>query len=171
MFSRFPIFLVTIRYDAFARSYALTMFRDIHPGSQLTGPAGPRLCFSWNRSGRCTNERCSFRHACSICGKNCHGKIACFPANKTSSEGPSSRPTNLSSCHVTYHPISAKFLAIFSLAWSSFHNKIRQSDSFHIGAATYAAAQGYADSQIRKLGRWKSYAFNNYIPITSFGTI
>jgi len=33
--------------------------------SQLTGP---RLCFSWNKSDRCTHEHRSFRHACSVCG-------------------------------------------------------------------------------------------------------
>ena len=32
--------------------------------------------------------------------------------------------------------------------------------SFRIGAATYAAQQGFSDAKIRSLGRWKSDAFN-----------
>ena len=31
MFSRYPIVLVSTRYDVFTRSYAFTTFRDIHP--------------------------------------------------------------------------------------------------------------------------------------------
>ena len=35
--------------------------------------------------------------------------------------------------------------------------------SFRIGAATYAAQQGFSDAKIRALGRWKSDAFKRYI--------
>ena len=35
--------------------------------------------------------------------------------------------------------------------------------SFRIGAASWAAAQGFSDSQIRRFGRWKSNTFLKYI--------
>ena len=38
-----------------------------------------------------------------------------------------------------------------------------KSHSFRIGAACYAAEQGFSDSQIRKLGRWNSDAFKVYL--------
>ena len=38
-----------------------------------------------------------------------------------------------------------------------------KSHSFRIGAACYASEQGFSDSQIRKLGRWKSDAFKVYL--------
>ena len=39
--------------------------------------------------------------------------------------------------------------------------------SFRTGAATYAAEQGYSDTQIRHMGRWKSDAFKKYIRVIS----
>ena len=39
--------------------------------------------------------------------------------------------------------------------------------SFRIGAASYAAEQGYSETQIRILGRWKSDAFKRYIRVPS----
>lgn len=39
--------------------------------------------------------------------------------------------------------------------------------SFRIGAASYAADQGFSDTQIRLLGRWKSNAFLRYIRVPS----
>ena len=39
--------------------------------------------------------------------------------------------------------------------------------SFRIGAASYAADQGFSDTQIRILGRWKSNAFMRYIRVPS----
>ena len=42
--------------------------------------------------------------------------------------------------------------------------------SFRIGAATWAAAKGFTDTQIRQLGRWKSNAFLNYIRTPSLST-
>lgn len=39
--------------------------------------------------------------------------------------------------------------------------------SFRIGAATYAAQQGFSDAKIRVLGRWKSDAFKRYIRVQS----
>ena len=45
-----------------------------------------------------------------------------------------------------------------------------KSHSFRIGAATWAAAKGFTDTQIRQLGRWKSNAFVNYIRTPSLST-
>lgn len=38
--------------------------------------------------------------------------------------------------------------------------------SFHIGAATAAAAQGMEDSVIKTLGRWRSLTYLEYIKIS-----
>lgn len=45
-----------------------------------------------------------------------------------------------------------------------------KSHSFRIGAATWAAAKGFTDTQIRQLGRWKSNAFLQYIRTPSLST-
>jgi len=45
-----------------------------------------------------------------------------------------------------------------------------KSHSYRIGAASWAAAKGFSDSEIRQLGRWKSNAFLNYIRIPSLST-
>jgi len=57
-----------------------------------------------------------------------------------------------------------------SLMWASLHHLPIKSHSFRIGAATHASAQGYSDSQIQRMGRWKSTAFKRYIRISSFVT-
>ncbi|XP_060563854.1 uncharacterized protein LOC132723195 [Ruditapes philippinarum] len=41
--------------------------------------------------------------------------------------------------------------------------KFYTSHSFRIGAATLAHSKKYSDSQIRKLGRWRSNAFQSYL--------
>ena len=42
--------------------------------------------------------------------------------------------------------------------------------SFRIGAASWAAAKGMFDSQIRAFGRWNSNAFLKYIRMPTLGT-
>ena len=54
------------------------------------------------------------------------------------------------------------------LTWASLRHLLITSHNFHSGAATHASAQGYSDSQIQRLGRWKPIAFKNYIRISSF---
>ena len=39
--------------------------------------------------------------------------------------------------------------------------------SFRIGAATFAATQGYTAQQIQAMGRWKSSAFQRYVRVSS----
>jgi len=41
--------------------------------------------------------------------------------------------------------------------------------SFRIGAASWAAAKGMSDSQIRAFGRWNSDAFLKYIRMPTLG--
>lgn len=45
-----------------------------------------------------------------------------------------------------------------------------KSHSFRIGAASWAAAKGMSDAQIRAFGRWKSNAFLRYIRTPSLGS-
>ena len=42
--------------------------------------------------------------------------------------------------------------------------------SFRTGAASHAADQGFSDTQIRLLGRWKSNAFQRYIRVPSLSS-
>jgi hypothetical protein len=57
-----------------------------------------------------------------------------------------------------------------SLAWANLANANIRPHSFRIGAATFAAAQGYTSCQIKKMGRWNSNAFEKYIRINAFKT-
>jgi len=43
--------------------------------------------------------------------------------------------------------------------------------SFRIGTATHAAEQGFSDTKIKQLGRWKSHDFKTYIRITSLESV
>jgi len=50
-----------------------------------------------------------------------------------------------------------------ALIFSGLDTKFYKTHSFQIGAASWAAAKGLSDTQIRQLGRWKSNAFLRYI--------
>ena len=50
-----------------------------------------------------------------------------------------------------------------ALSFSGLDTKLYKSHSFRIGAASWAAAKGMSDAQIRTFGRWKSTAFLRYI--------
>lgn len=50
-----------------------------------------------------------------------------------------------------------------ALKFNNLDSSVYKGDSFRIGAASWAAAKGFSDSQIRLLGRWKSNAFLRYI--------
>ena len=43
--------------------------------------------------------------------------------------------------------------------------------SFRIGGTTYGAEQGFSDTQIRQVGRWKSDPFKKYIRIASMDSV
>ena len=72
------------------------------------------------------------------------------------------------------HPVTPNMFNSWlasSLSHSSLSSLPIKSHSFRIGAATHAAAVGYTDAQIQKMGRWKSNAFRKYIRISSFQTL
>jgi hypothetical protein len=50
-----------------------------------------------------------------------------------------------------------------SLSYNGFDTSRYKSHSFRIGSATKASSRGYSDSQIRRMGRWKSDAFKTYL--------
>lgn len=50
-----------------------------------------------------------------------------------------------------------------ALSFSGLDTTIYKTHSFRIGAASWAAAKGMSDAQIRLFGRWKSNAFLRYI--------
>lgn len=53
-----------------------------------------------------------------------------------------------------------------SLQACQLSSSLYKAHSFRIGAATYAAGQGFSDAQIRAMGRWHSEAFKRYIRFT-----
>lgn len=50
-----------------------------------------------------------------------------------------------------------------ALSFCNLETDRYKTHSFRIGAASWAAAQGFSDSQIRRFGRWKSNTFLKYI--------
>lgn len=74
-------------------------------------------------------------------------------------------------CHTDGSPITQSqfraFLKLAVVAISPSPTHITP-HSFRIGAATYAAAQGYSATQIQAMGRWHSSAVEKYIRIRSF---
>ena len=57
-----------------------------------------------------------------------------------------------------------------ALKFNNLDCALYKAHSFRIGAASWATAKGFSDSQIRLLGRWKSNAFLKYIRTPSLGT-
>ena len=75
--------------------------------------------------------------------------------------GPGPIFTNLANIHITRAEFNAQLT--IALQFCSFDPEYFKNHSFRIGAATTADMQGFSDSQIRQLGRWKSDAFKRYI--------
>ena len=68
-------------------------------------------------------------------------------------------------------PVQPRYFNIVlgnSLAWAGLSKLNIKPHSFRIGAATWAAANGYSDNQIQIMGRWKSAAFRKYIRVQMF---
>lgn len=57
-----------------------------------------------------------------------------------------------------------------ALKFNNLDSSLYKAHSFRIVAASWAAAKGFSDSQIRLLGRWKSNAFLRYIRTPSLST-
>lgn len=57
-----------------------------------------------------------------------------------------------------------------ALTFCDLDISLYKAHSFRIGAASWASAKGFTDSQIRHLGRWRSNAFLRYIRTPSLGT-
>ena len=57
-----------------------------------------------------------------------------------------------------------------ALTFCSLDTKLHNAHSFRIGAASWASAKGFSESQICLLGHWKSTAFLRYIRTPSLGT-
>lgn len=51
------------------------------------------------------------------------------------------------------------------ITYLGYDTKLYKSHSFRIGAATNAAVMGYSEESIKRMGRWKSSALNNYIRV------
>ena len=45
------------------------------------------ICFSFNRSGKCTRQPCQFRHECTVCNKRGHWKGSCYLRRQGSQQG------------------------------------------------------------------------------------
>ena len=76
-------------------------------------------------------------------------------------------------CWPDASPISRSFFTSALTAALNFCNldvSTYKSHSFRIGAASWAAAKGFSDAQIRRFGRWNSNAFLRYIRIPSLST-
>ena len=70
-------------------------------------------------------------------------------------------------------PISRTFFTkalSHALRYCNLNVEGYKSHSFRIGVASWAAAKGMSDAQIRAFGRWKSNAFWRYIRNPSLGS-
>ena len=74
-------------------------------------------------------------------------------------------PVQLILSYVSLRGHSPFFIAQLNAAlkFNNLDSSLYKGHSFRIGAASWAAAKGFSDSQIRLLGRWKSNAFLRYI--------
>lgn len=71
-------------------------------------------------------------------------------------------------CHVNSSPVTRfQFSSVLrkSLNAVGVRSERYKSHSFRVGAATFAAMQGFSEEKIKELGRWESRAFKNYIRI------
>ena len=68
--------------------------------------------------------------------------------------------------HLNHTPVTYAFFSRHLQLVTTFlglNPRLYTSHSFCIGAATYAASKGMSDDMIKRLGRWNSNAFQNYI--------
>ena len=71
-------------------------------------------------------------------------------------------------------PVNREYFVHFlkeALQFCDLDHTRYKSHSFRIGAATWAAANGMSDAQIRLFGRWKSNAFLRYIRTPTIGKL
>ena len=61
-------------------------------------------------------------------------------------------------------------LLSFAVKHCGLNPSFYKGHSFRIGAASHAAHRGFADAQIRIMGRWKSNAFQKYIRVSSLSS-
>lgn len=54
-----------------------------------------------------------------------------------------------------------------TIQYLGYNPQYYKSHSFRIGAATYACQRGYSEEAIKRMGRWKSQALQNYIRLPS----
>ena len=76
-------------------------------------------------------------------------------------------------CYLDNTPVSTpRFRALLrsALMFNNLQTLAITPHSFRIGAATYAASQGFSSTQIQAMGRWHSSAADRYVRISSFST-
>ena len=77
-------------------------------------------------------------------------------------------------CWPHVSPISRSFFVTAlkeDLQFRDLDNSHYKTHNFRISAASWAAAKGISDTQIRDFGRWKSNAFLRYIRTSTMGSL